>query len=89
MGEEKISNKKSINCREATMLSVIQEEKGLNIWRRFQLRYHSKMCKYCKLWDEQSIELNKLIKKAFSGEKHKMPIEKKEKIEKELDDLFI
>jgi hypothetical protein len=90
MGEEKVTKKMMINCREATMLSVLREHKGLNIWQRIQLAYHSRMCAVCKTFDDQITSIHALVKKAFNSEEitHTLPEEKKEKMKADFDKII-
>lgn len=89
MGEEKVTKKMTINCREATMLSVLREHKGLSLWQKIQLAYHNKMCAVCKTFDVQITAINRLVKKAFNSDEivHTLPDEKKEKMQENLDEI--
>ncbi len=88
--EEKFSKKLMISCREAGLLITIKQHHGeLTFYQKVQLAFHNMICKVCKLWAKQSSQLSNMLKDAFSKEDHKLADEKKEKMEKDLDELFI
>jgi hypothetical protein len=54
-----------LSCKRATYLAVKREEKGLNFKERIQLWYHYRLCYVCKVWEDQSALLGKLIRDSF------------------------
>lgn len=87
MEDVKISKKLFISCEEAALLITLKEIGELSFYQRIQLFIHNIPCTLCKLWEQDSNRITKLIKNAFNAEKHCMCDEKKSAIEKELDQL--
>ncbi len=88
MEQNKIAKKLFINCKEAGFLTTIKESEGLSTWQQTQLKFHNVLCKVCKRWEQQSAQINNIIKKAFTHQHFSMPEERKELIKKELDQLL-
>ena len=76
-----------ISCREATQLAVISEFEKLSFTKRISLWFHLLICKVCRLFQQQSLELNEAIKKNEEGKSLSLSLEKKEEISLLLNEL--
>ncbi len=87
--EQEIPKSVIIDCSTAALLNTIKEAGDITFYQRIQLAYHNMGCSLCKLWAKHSAKVTKMMKNAFADGEHKMSEEKKEKMEKKMDDLFI
>ncbi len=85
--EKKMSKNIFINCEQAGLFTTINEIGELTSYQKIQLGFHNLVCKICKLWAKQSVQITLLLKKAFEGEPHKMCEKKKAELEKDIDQL--
>ncbi len=54
------------NCRKATLLIEKQQLGRLTIGERIELRIHLAGCSVCRVFQQQSITINKMIKGVFN-----------------------
>ena len=54
------------NCRKATLLIEKQQFGRLTIGERIELRIHLAGCSVCRVFQQQSITINKMIKGVFN-----------------------
>ena len=54
------------NCRKATLLIEKQQLGSLTMGERVELKMHLAGCSVCRLFQEQSISINKMIKELFN-----------------------
>lgn len=87
--EQEIPKKIIIDCNAAALLTTIKEAGDITFYQRLQLLYHNLGCSLCRLWGKHSARITKMMRSAFEGDEHKMPETAKEKMEKEIDDLFV
>ena len=81
------SKKLMLNCKEATKLVVIKEFEKLSLKQLIALKFHLLVCKVCALFEKQSLELNKELKKIEEEKTFVLSLEKKEEIKKLLNEL--
>lgn len=63
----------NISCQQATQLVDKKNEKGLNLWERFQLKFHNWMCGLCHRYQKQSKLMDDLIQeRILKSEKYKI-----------------
>jgi hypothetical protein len=55
------------NCRKATMLIEKQQMGRLTMGERVELRIHLTSCSVCRMYQQQSIIINKIIKDFFGS----------------------
>ena len=76
-----------ISCKEATQLAVMGEFEKLSFGKRISLWFHMLICKVCRLFQQQSIDLNEAIKKNEEEKSLSLSLEKKEEISLLLNEL--
>ena len=57
----------NLNCRKATLLATKRDDEGLGMKERLQLWYHYRLCYVCKIWEDQSRLLDKILRENFSS----------------------
>ena len=88
MHDEKLTtNKLLINCKEATLMVVLQECDHLPFKKRFALWIHLLICKYCKLFNKQSKQINDVLKKHASEKNLSLSFEKKQELTHLINEL--
>jgi len=69
-----------LSCKKATLLATKRSEQGLSLKEKLQLWYHYQLCHVCKVWENQSAALDKLLSSMKEGRKlsdeHKSEIKK-------------
>jgi len=58
------------NCRQATFLIEKRQIKSLTIRERIELKIHLAGCSVCKVFQQQSIVINRLVKDMFHTSNH-------------------
>lgn len=53
------------NCRKATLLIEKQQLARLSIKETFELNFHLTGCSVCRIFQQQSVTINKMIKGLF------------------------
>ncbi|GEM_PF-414977 len=75
-----------LSCKKATLLATKRSEQGLSLKEKLQLWYHYQLCHVCKIWENQSAALDKLLASTLSSmkEDRKLSDEHKSEIKKAL-----
>ena len=58
------------NCRKATLLIEKQQMSRLTMGERVELKIHPTGCSICRMYQQQSIIINKMIKDLFNARYH-------------------
>jgi hypothetical protein len=58
------------NCRKATLLIEKQQMSRLTMGERVELKIHLTGCSICRMYQQQSIIINKMIKDLFNARDH-------------------
>ena len=81
------------NCRKATQLIEKRQLGKLSLWERVTLKIHLKGCSICRLFETQSIAINKKIKQLVNPDQHPAQLDDayktalQDKIDERLDQL--
>ncbi|TVR85629.1 MAG: hypothetical protein EA411_12505 [Saprospirales bacterium] len=70
-----------LSCRQATLLAARRSEQGLSRVEKLQLWYHYQLCHVCKIWENQSAALDKLLTSALSSMKEERSLSDDQKRE--------
>ena len=75
------------NCRKATLLIEKQQMSRLTMGERLELRIHLTGCSVCRMYQQQSIVINKMIKDLFSARRdlHGLDTNFKSSLQDEID----
>lgn len=57
------------NCRKATFLIEKKQEEELTAREKMELKLHLAGCYICRVYEQQSLLINDLVKNLFSGSK--------------------
>lgn len=61
------------NCRRATFLIEKQNLSGISIKQQYELKFHLAGCSVCQLFQQQSLLINKIVKKHFFTDAENLP----------------
>ncbi|MDO8993803.1 hypothetical protein [Daejeonella sp.] len=61
------------NCRKATFLIEKQNLSGITIKQQYELKFHLAGCSVCQLFQQQSLLIDKMVKKHFFTEEEDLP----------------
>jgi len=81
-------NKIAYNCRKATFLIEKQKLSGISIKQQYELKFHLAGCSVCQLFQQQSLLIDRMVKKHFFSDNKDLPkLDKKfkESLEKRID----
>jgi len=85
--DKKVSKKFKVSCEDAGLLTTIKLAGDISLYQKIQLYNHNLGCSLCKMWGKHSENIAALLKSALTGDQHIMCIDKKNAIEKNLDEL--
>ena len=76
------------NCRQATFLIEKKHIAGISLLEQFELRYHLAGCSVCRLFQEQSQLIDRMVKSHFLGHSETLTLgdDFKEKMTKKIED---
>lgn len=77
------------NCRQATLLIEKKQEVELTNREKLELKIHLAGCYICRVYEEQSILINSMMRQLFKGkptEGVKLDDSYKEKLKKKIED---
>ena len=81
-------NKWHLNCREATELMVRNEFESLSLINWLAMKYHVMICKLCRLFQNQSAEMNHILRNSAKEQPATLRKEKKEEMTEQLNRLI-
>jgi hypothetical protein len=58
------------NCREATFLIEKKQIGSITPFEKMKLKIHLAGCSVCRIFEKQSITINRMVKELFSTSKH-------------------
>lgn len=61
------------NCRRATFLIEKQNLSGISIKQQYELKFHLAGCAVCQLFQQQSLLIDRMVKKHFFTEIEDLP----------------
>ena len=74
------------NCRKATLLIEKQQEIELTVREKMELQFHLTGCYICRVYEQQSILINRMIRQLFNTQKDEANLnyESKEKLKQKI-----
>jgi hypothetical protein len=78
-----------LSCKKATLLAAKRDYVQISKKERFQLWYHYRLCYVCKIWENQSRLLDKIIQERImsSLKSERLTDKDKERIKTELKNI--
>jgi hypothetical protein len=76
------------NCRKATFLIEKQQISSITLREKIELKIHLAGCSICKLFQQQSILINKMVGRHLADQHQDIFLDKdfKEKLQRKIDD---
>lgn len=53
-----------LNCQQATVLVERKLSGGISLWEQLRLRWHQRLCAYCKNYQDQSALIEKALRQS-------------------------
>lgn len=53
-----------LNCQQATVLVERKLSGGISLWEQLRLRWHQRLCAYCKNYEDQSALIEKALQQS-------------------------
>lgn len=53
-----------LNCQQATVLVERKLSRGISLWEQLRLRWHQRLCAYCKNYEDQSALIEKALQQS-------------------------
>jgi len=75
------------NCRKATFLIEKKQSEPITIRERLELKIHLAGCSVCRVFEQQSILINKMVKDLFNPE-HAHDLKLDEGFKKDLQEMI-
>ena len=74
------------NCRKATFLIEKQQLSNITLKEKFELKIHLAGCSVCKIFQQQSILINKMVGKHFADQYRDIVLDKdfKDKLQQKI-----
>ena len=82
------TKKIAYNCRKATFLIEKQQISNITIREKIELKIHLAGCSVCKLFQQQSILINKMLSKHFADQYKDVVLDRdfKDKLQQKIND---
>ena len=76
------------NCRKATFLIEKQQDVKLSVKEKMELEIHLAGCYICRVYEQQSILINRMMKNIFRGKSRELKLDStfKENLQKSIDE---